>query len=116
MLGGKEPEEAGSCPTQLLISSPNQPLRVGFIPSPISCPIQVNPGFHSPRVVSPRNKTRSKLVAGDPGKEIMAFPGPDAVRGAGSGRTDRQVFRLPGSWSGRGNRATDTQGGSGLSL
>lgn len=34
-------------------------------------------GFNSPKVLSPRNKTCSRLVAEDPRRDTMTFPGPD---------------------------------------
>ena len=89
MWGEEEESQRRESPSiQFLTSAPNhlpRGLYSSHFPSQVTHPPS-GPGWHSPRVLSPRNKNRSKLVAGDLGRETMApLPGPDGVRGAGSG-------------------------------
>lgn len=80
--GKNQRQEAPSI--QFLHQCPSPPPS-GSDPSHYPSQVPSGSRFHSPRVLSPRNKNRSKLVAGGLGRETMALPGPDGVRGAGSG-------------------------------
>ena len=51
------------------------PSGSGFLISHLKSP--PGSGFNSPKVLSPRNKTCSRLVAEDPRRDTMTFPGPD---------------------------------------
>lgn len=69
---------------------PKPPPRVGFTPSPISCPLQVQ--AFTTQSSQPQKQTRSKLVAGGPGMETwpswprrMRGAAPETHRPTGSG-------------------------------
>lgn len=97
-------------------SSGSTPAPSGSESTHLPSQVPSGPGFHSPRVLSPRNKTRSRLITGDPSRDTMAFPGPDGVGVTAPGHTDRQVLRSLDRRSRRGSRATDTESGSSQSL
>lgn len=97
-LGGERPEcgcgegkspRRESGPTRFLTGPQTSSLWVGSLPISHPSP-HPGSGFNSPKVLSPRNKTCSRLLAGSPGGDPMAFPGPDGqgrwLRDAGTAR------------------------------